>query len=67
MQPNHQFSRVPLQIQTPNFAFAQAGPERPPRAPPKAESVSVVQMTQRLRFVKLMLAEIHSNNDKHLG
>lgn len=33
---------------------------------PEAKRVSVVQMTQRLHFVKLMLPEIHSNNDKHL-
>lgn len=66
MQPNQEFSCVLLQIQIPNFAFVQAGPGRPPRAAPKAKSVSVVQMTQRLHFVKLMLPEIPSNNDKHL-
>lgn len=33
---------------------------------PEAKSESVVQMTQRLHFEKLMLPEIHSSNDKHL-
>lgn len=41
--------------------------ERPPRAAPlQRPSVSVVRMTQQLHLVKLMLPEIHSNNDKHL-